>query len=101
MAAAARGCPVIVRLMGEGQLDVAADDLAALNTLDSELEAAIDSGDEATFRAALHALLENVRKVGKPLPADSLAPSELILPPADAHIDEVRSMLGDEGLIPD
>ncbi|MFD0686854.1 PspA-associated protein PspAA [Actinomadura fibrosa] len=92
---------MIVRLMGEGQLDVAADDLAALNTLDSELEAAIDSGDEATFRAALHALLENVRKVGKPLPADSLAPSELILPPADAHIDEVRSMLGDEGLIPD
>lgn len=87
--------------MGEGQLDVAAEDLSALNTLDDELESAIESGDETSFRAALHALLENVRKVGKPLPADSLAPSELILPPADAHIDEVRSMLGDEGLIPD
>ncbi|TDD67476.1 PspA-associated protein PspAA [Actinomadura rubrisoli] len=92
---------MIVRLMGEGQLDVAADDLSSLNSLDDELEAAIESGDETTFRAALHALLENVRKVGKPLPADSLAPSELILPPADAHIDEVRSMLGNEGLIPD
>ncbi|MFI0482260.1 hypothetical protein [Actinomadura sp. 9N215] len=92
---------MIVRLMGEGQLDVAAEDLSALNTLDDELESAIESGDETSFRAALHALLENVRKVGKPLPADSLAPSELILPPADAHIDEVRSMLGDEGLIPD
>ncbi|MBE1535127.1 hypothetical protein H4W34_004960 [Actinomadura algeriensis] len=87
--------------MGEGQLDVAADDLVALNRLDAELESAIESGDEPTFRAALVALLDNVRKVGKPLPADSLAPSELILPPADAHIDEVRSMLGDEGLIPD
>ncbi|TDB87316.1 hypothetical protein E1264_14970 [Actinomadura sp. KC216] len=92
---------MIVRLMGEGQLDVAADDLSALNALDAELESAIESGDETSFRAALHALLENVRKVGKPLPPDSLAPSELILPPADAHIDEVRSMLGDEGLIPD
>jgi hypothetical protein len=92
---------VIVRVMGEGQLDVADGDLAALNTLDGELESAIDAGDEAAFRAALHALLENVRKVGKPLPADSLAPSELILPPADAAIDEVRAMLGDEGLIPD
>ncbi|MFD0905277.1 PspA-associated protein PspAA [Actinomadura sediminis] len=92
---------MIVRLMGEGQLDVGAEDLAALNALDDELEAAIESGDEATFRAALVALLDNVRKVGTPLPADSLAPSELILPPADAHIDEVRSMLGDEGLIPD
>lgn len=92
---------MIVRLMGEGQLDVAAADLPALNSLDDQLESAIESGDEATFRAALHALLENVRKVGTPLPPDSLAPSELILPPADAHIDEVRSMLGDEGLIPD
>ncbi|GAA2167690.1 PspA-associated protein PspAA [Actinomadura napierensis] len=92
---------MIVRLMGEGQLDVADGDLAALNTLDGELESAIESGDEAAFRTALRALLENVRKVGKPLPADSLAPSELILPPADAAIDEVRAMLGDEGLIPD
>ncbi|MDL4771209.1 MULTISPECIES: PspA-associated protein PspAA [Thermomonosporaceae] len=92
---------MIVRLMGEGQLDVAVGDLSALNSLDEELEAAIESGDEAAFRTALHALLENVRKVGKPLPADSLEPSELILPPADAHIDEVKSMLGDEGLIPD
>ncbi|MFG2086304.1 MULTISPECIES: hypothetical protein [unclassified Spirillospora] len=92
---------MIVRLMGEGQLDVADEELSALNTLDAELESAIESGDETGFRSALHALLENVRKVGKPLPPDSLAPSELILPPADAHIDEVRSMLGDEGLIPD
>lgn len=92
---------MIVRLMGEGQLDVAEEDLPSLNTLDDELEAAIESGDESAFRSALHALLENVRKMGRPLPPDSLAPSELILPPADAHIDEVRSMLGDEGLIPD
>lgn len=58
------GCPVIVRLMGEGQLDVAEDDLSALNILDGELESAIESGDETAFRAALHALLDNVRKVG-------------------------------------
>ncbi|GLZ03452.1 hypothetical protein Acsp03_09190 [Actinomadura sp. NBRC 104412] len=92
---------MIVRIMGEGQLEVAPDDLASLNTLDEELEAAIESGDEATFRTALHGLLDNVRKVGKALPEDSLEPSELILPPADAAMDEVRKMLGDEGLIPD
>lgn len=92
---------MIVRIMGEGQLDIASKDLSALNTLDDELEAAIESGDEAKFRAALHTLLDNVRKVGKPLPADSLAPSELILPPADSAMDEVKAMLGDEGLIPD
>jgi hypothetical protein len=92
---------VIVRIMGEGQLDVQEGELAALNNLDSELESAIDSGDEVKFRGALHALLEQVRTVGKTLPAEDLAPSELILPPADATMDEVRAMLGDEGLIPD
>jgi hypothetical protein len=92
---------VIVRIMGEGQLDVAEGDLSALNALDSELETAIDSGDEEKFRSALHALLEQVRTVGKTLPAEELAPSELILPPADATMDEVRAMLGDAGLIPD
>jgi len=92
---------VIVRIMGEGQVDVGEGDLAALNSLDSELETAIDSGDEEKFRSALHALLEQVRTVGKTLPAEELAPSELILPPADATMDEVRAMLGDAGLIPD
>lgn len=92
---------MIVRIMGEGQLDVQEGDLAALNNLDSELETAIDSGDEEKFRSALHALLEQVRTVGKTLPAEELAPSELILPPADATMDEVRAMLGDAGLIPD
>lgn len=92
---------MIVRIMGEGQLNVGESDLGALNKLDSELETAIESGDEEKFRSALHALLEQVRAVGTPLPPEDLAPSELILPPADATMNEVRAMLGDEGLIPD
>jgi hypothetical protein len=92
---------MIVRIMGEGQLDVAEGDLSALNSLDGELETAIESGDEEKFRTALHALLERVRAVGETLPPGDLAPSGLILPPADATMEEVRAMLGDEGLIPD
>jgi len=91
---------VIVRIMGEGQVEIAPADIDELNRLDSELEAAIESGDETEFRAKLHALLDKVRHVGKALPEDSLEPSELILPPADASMDEVRDMLGDQGLIP-
>jgi len=91
---------VIVRIMGEGQLEVAPGDLAALNELDERVEAAIEAGDEEAFRTALHELLESVRSVGTPLPADSLEPSELILPPADSQMEEVRKMLGDAGLIP-
>jgi hypothetical protein len=91
---------VIVRIMGEGQVEIGAADIDVLNSLDVELEAAIESDDEDVFRTKLHALLEKVRQVGKTLPDDSLEPSELILPPADASIEEVREMLGDTGLIP-
>ncbi|MBO3745621.1 hypothetical protein J5X84_06020 [Streptosporangiaceae bacterium NEAU-GS5] len=91
---------MIVRIMGEGQVQIADGDLDVLNALDSELEAAIAADNEDEFRSKLHALLDKVRLLGKSLPDDALEPSELILPPADASIDEVREMLGDSGLIP-
>lgn len=91
---------MIVRIMGEGQVDLTDADLDLLNDFDAALEAAIESGDEATFRKALHDLLEKVRQDSKPLPPDSLEPSQFILPPADASMDEVREMLQDDGLIP-
>jgi hypothetical protein len=91
---------VIVRIMGEGQIEIGPSEIEVLNALDSELEAAIESGDEDVFRVKLNALLDKVRHVGKSVPDEVLEPSELILPPADASMDEVRDMLGDSGLIP-
>lgn len=92
---------MIIRIMGEGQFEVADADVDGLNALDDDLQAAVDADDEPRFRTALHALLDRVRKVGTPLPADSLEPSQLLLPPADAHVDDVRGLLSDQGLIPD
>ncbi len=91
---------MIVRILGEGQLEVADDRLETLNALDRDVEAAVESGDEAAFRAALGQLLDGVRSSGTPLPEDSLDDSDLILPPADATIEEVRELLSDDGLIP-
>jgi hypothetical protein len=91
---------VIVRILGEGQLKIAEDHIDGLNELDSALETAVGSGDETAFRAALSALLGKVRTVGEKLPDDSLEDSDLFLPPEDATIDEVKELLGEEGLIP-
>ncbi|MGH3345108.1 MAG: PspA-associated protein PspAA [Carbonactinosporaceae bacterium] len=91
---------MIVRIMGEGQFEVADDQFELLNALDESLSDAVESGDDQEFQAALGALLARVRGVATPLPSDALEPSELILPSADLRIDEVRDMLGDEGLIP-
>ena len=91
---------MIVRISGEGQFSIDDAATAALNRLDSELEAAVNRNDEAAFTAALHGLLDQVRAHGSALAADTLEPSDLILPPEDASMDEVREMLTEEGLIP-
>ena len=91
---------MIVRILGEGQLQV--EDAAAgeLNALDAALEKAVNEGDEGAFAPALAALLDRVRALGTPLAAEALEPSDLILPPADADLAEVRTMLTEDGHIP-
>ena len=91
---------MIVRILGEGQYDVSDDALGRLNQLDSDVEAAVESGDETVFATALHALHEGVRTVGVAHDIDSLDQSDLILPPVDATIEDVRELLSDDGLIP-
>jgi hypothetical protein len=91
---------MIVRILGEGQYDVSDDALDRLNQLDSAVEAAVEAADEVAFADALQALLEGVRTIGVAHDIDSLDESDLILPPADATIEDVRELLSDDGLIP-
>lgn len=91
---------MIIRILGEGQYEVAEAELDALNTLDAAVESAIEAGDEAAFGEALAALHNGVQGAGEPLAVDSLEDSDLILPPADATLDEVRELIAGDGLIP-
>jgi hypothetical protein len=91
---------MIVRIMGEGHFDVPDEHLDDLNRLDDALTAAVEGGDPGSFRTALERLLASVRTQGSELPDDYLGPSELVLPGPDATIEEVKAVLGEEGLIP-
>jgi hypothetical protein len=93
---------MIVRIMGEGQWTLPDEQADVLNSLDAGLESAVEAGDQEAFRTALADLLANVRELGSPLPDDSLAPSDAVLPAADSALDDVRALLSesDEGLIP-
>ena len=90
---------MIVRILGEGQWNIA-DHLTELNRLDDAVEKAVENGDQDTFSATLRALLQAVRDTGSPLADDALEESDLILPPDDATLEEVRALLNDDGLIP-
>ena len=91
---------MIVRILGEGQWTVTDEQLPVLNTLDSAVEAAVEAEDRQSFANTLAALLDAVRTGGVPLPDESLEDSDLILPPSDATLEEVRELLNDDGLIP-
>jgi hypothetical protein len=91
---------VILRILGEGQLEVSDEALMDLNELDDQLINAVEKSDQGLFHTTLANLIKKVREVGKPVADDHLGPSELILPGADATLEEVRQLLHDDGLIP-
>ncbi|MDQ4008150.1 MAG: hypothetical protein M3211_08680 [Actinomycetota bacterium] len=91
---------MILRILGEGQWRIDDDRVDQLNDLDDRVEHAVDAGDEAAFRTALEELLSAVRRAGNEVPIDELVDSDLILPPPDASLEEVKELLSDEGLIP-
>ncbi|GAB2943698.1 PspA-associated protein PspAA [Streptomyces heilongjiangensis] len=91
---------MIMRILGEGQYEIADEHLDRLNELDSALQSAVDAGGEAAFTTALSALLDTVRSLGTPMPDEEITPSDLVLPDEDTSLTQVRQLLSDEGLIP-
>jgi len=92
---------VIVRLMGEGQFLVDDGATATLNELDNAAVAALEAGDEETFRTRLRELAQAVRDRGAPLDAADLSASDVIVPPDDLSLEEARELFSGDGLIPD
>lgn len=91
---------MIIRILSEGQFEVADEHLEVLNELDAKLEVAIEANDEANFGSALGALLDRVRELGMPVALDALLSSQLLLPHESASLAEVRDLLSGDGLIP-
>ncbi|MCW2920627.1 MAG: hypothetical protein JWL76_501 [Thermoleophilia bacterium] len=91
---------MIVRIMGEGQFELADAEMDDLNRLDDELMNAVQSTDESAFQGALGALLAKVRGGGSACEDEFLGESDFVLPSVDATLEEVSALLADDGLVP-
>lgn len=91
---------MIVRILGEPQRVLPDAALDELNALDRVAELAVDAGDQRAFSSALLELLAAVRRLGAPVADDVLVPSDLVLPPPDATVDEVRALFDGDGMVP-
>ena len=90
---------MIVRIQGEGQWEVSGAEIDQLNKIDNEIVDAIGKNDEGRFESLLKQMLEHVRTHGRELRPEEIVESDLILPPSDATIGEVRGLFEHEGLI--
>lgn len=95
---------MIVRVLNVGQFRLQDSHLDRLNACDDAVETALENGDQQGLTTALRSLIQAVVDAGEALPADDLHDSDLIVPDAEATLDEIRAWLADsgsdEGLIP-
>lgn len=94
---------MIVRLMGEGQYELDKKHIDELNKIDNNIVRIINKGDEKAIRIIFKSEFkkhnDHVRKNGKKIPDDIIKPSDLIVPPADLTLKEVRRIFKGDGLI--
>ena len=92
---------MIVRIAGEGQFRVPDEDQDKLNELDNAAVAAVEAGDEPSFKDLWGQMLALIEADGNELDGDELVESDIILPPRDITLDEAKNEFTGEGLIPD
>lgn len=92
---------MIVRLMEDGQYELASEQLSRLDELDAETVVALDAGDAQRVSAALRQMWSLVQASGTRIPDSELVPSDAVIPPVDLSLEEARRMLGEEGFVPD
>jgi hypothetical protein len=88
---------MIVRIQGEGQWELGDSQAAELDRLDDEMQEIVSCHDEAAFQAKFGGLLDYVRGQGRALRPEEIVESDLILPPSDATLDEVKAAFVSEG----
>ena len=92
---------MIVRLLTDGQYRVSEDVVKRLNGLDDQATAALDRDDEDELGRRLEEMWSLVRDQGERLLEEEIAPSDVIIPPADLTLEETRQLFHGDGLIPD
>ena len=90
---------LIIRLSGQGQYELPADEtlLVELNKLDNEIVALLAQA-ESEVRKLLEKMAAPVKARGAVV--DDVVASDLILPPTDLTLVEAAALFQGEGLIP-
>ena len=92
---------MIVRIATEDQYEIPGDHYKEIDDLDNAVVEAVEAADETLYQERFAALIAWIRENGKPVGADELRESDVIVPPADTSLAEAAADFTGEGLIPD
>jgi hypothetical protein len=84
---------MIVRIQGSGQYRLDGAAKSELASIDARLVAALERGTADEAHTLLGQAVSLVQTRGAALPNDALSPSDLILPPADASLEEIAAVV--------
>jgi hypothetical protein len=84
---------MIVRIQGSGQYRLDDATQSELASIDARLVAALERGAADEAHTLLGQAVSLVQTHGAALPNDTLSPSDLILPPCDASLDEIAAVV--------
>ncbi len=90
---------MIVRVQGDRQYRLDDEAQEELSALDGHLIEAVKGGDATRAHDLLGQAIALVHGRGAVLGEADLSSSDLILPPADASLDETAALLQSEGLL--
>jgi hypothetical protein len=88
---------MIIRILGEGQYEIPESERGTLEGLDAALVSAVGGGGHAPLAPPVGGNIDEVRHAGQTLADDAFAPSDLVVPFADATLAETKSLLADSG----
>jgi phage shock protein A len=90
---------MVVRVQGRGQYRLAQPEVDELHRLDNQLVAAVQSRNEQLVHQLLGQMIDLARTRGSVVLPNEVVPSDATLPPSTITIDEVRTLMHDDGLI--
>lgn len=84
---------MIVRILTDNQYRLPDEHAHTIDEMDTQLLAALDSGDDAAFTSKLQQLIAYVREHGTRVPDEELVASDAIIPAPDMTLAETRERL--------
>ncbi len=99
-AGAISGGTMVVRILGEGRFRVPASIRGALEGMDSALESALNSDDQATFSMLVDQVAAMVRGNGTELEDTASVQDDIIVPASDTTLEEAKKLFYNEGDAP-